>query len=52
MRDLIDHILDNYSITLAVAALCLVASTNMVVASTGGIVLLVLMFSSGEQPNP
>lgn len=49
MRDLIDHILDNYSIPLAVVALCLLASTHTVIASTGGLVLLALMFSSREQ---
>lgn len=49
MRDLIDHILDHYSIPLAVVALCLVASPNTAIASTGGLALLVLMFSSREQ---
>lgn len=49
MRDLIDHILDRYSIPLAVVALCLVTSPNTAIASTGGLALLVLMFSSREQ---
>jgi len=43
MRNLIDHILDHYSITLAVVALCLVASPDARAAAVGGALAMTMI---------